>query len=87
MKDRRRKIRIETGGAASVRVSAGFATRPCKIENQSEDGVCLKLDSTQFVEEQFLLLPGGSPGPGRSCRVKWRRRQLVGAEYVATKRD
>ncbi len=87
MKDRRRKVRINSGGKAKVRVTEGFATRPCTIENQSEDGVCLKLDSTQFVEEQFLLLPDGSAGPGRSCRVKWRRRQLVGAEYVGEKRD
>jgi hypothetical protein len=87
MKDRRRKVRLSHGAKAKVRVTEGFATRPCTIENQSEDGVCLKLDSTQFVEEQFLLLPVGSSGPGRSCRVKWRRRQLVGAEYVATKRD
>jgi hypothetical protein len=87
MKDRRRRARISDGAKAKVRVTEGFATRPCTIENQSEDGVCLKLDSTQFVEEQFMLLPHGSPGPGRSCRVKWRRRQLVGAEYVGTKRD
>lgn len=86
MKDRRRKIRTASGHKAKVRVTEGFATRPCTIENQSEDGVCLKLDSTQFVEEQFLLLPSGSSGPGRSCRVKWRRRHLVGAEYTA-KRD
>lgn len=84
MKDRRRKIRIETGSAASVRVSAGFATRPCKIENQSEDGVCLKMESPQFLEEQFLLLSSGKGGPPRACRVKWRRSKLVGAVFVSS---
>lgn len=85
MKDRRRNIRSESGRAASVRISAGFATRQCKIENESDDGVCLKLDSPQFLEEQFLLLPSGKGGPARACRVKWRRRAHVGAVFVSTR--
>jgi hypothetical protein len=84
MKDRRRKIRSPSGKPAKVRVTDGFAMRECTIEDQSEDGVRLKLDSTKFVEEQFLLVPGGSGGPARSCRVKWRKRQHVGAEYVSS---
>jgi len=87
MKDRRRKIRTPSGKPAKVRVVEGFAMRECTIEDQSEDGVRLKLDSAKFVEEQFLLLPGGAGGPARSCRVKWRRSKQVGAEYVnSTKR-
>jgi hypothetical protein len=84
MKDRRRKIRIETGSKASVRVDAGFATRSCEIENQSEDGVCLKMESPQFLEDRFLLLSLGKGGPARACRVKWRRRKLVGAMFVSS---
>jgi hypothetical protein len=87
MKDRRKKIRTKSGRAAKVRVTEGFAMRQCTIEDQSDDGVRLKMDSTQFVEEQFLLLPDGAAGIARSCRVKWRRRQLVGAEYISAKRD
>jgi hypothetical protein len=82
MKDLRKKLRHSSGRAASVRVNTGFATRHCKIENESDDGVCLKLDSPQFLEEQFLLLPTGKSGPARACRVKWRKRSLVGAVYV-----
>lgn len=84
MKDRRRKIRKPSGRPAKVRVTQGFATRPCTIEDQSEDGVRLQMDSAQFVEEQFLLVPADSAGPGRTCRVKWRRRKQVGAEYVSS---
>ena len=82
MKDLRKKLRNNSGRAATVRVNSGFATRPCKIENESDDGVCLKLDSPQFLEEQFLLLPSGKGGPARACRVKWRKRSLVGAVFV-----
>ena len=84
MKDRRRKIRTPSGHAAKVRVTGGFATRPCTVENQSEDGVCLKLASTQFVEEEFLLMRSSKNSEPRACRVKWRRRQLVGAEYLSS---
>lgn len=86
MKDRRRNFRFDSGRTANVRVSEGFATRPCRIENQSEDGVCLKLDAAQFLEDRFLLLGAGTGGPGRVCRVRWRRRQLVGAEFVSSGR-
>ena len=85
MKDRRRNIRFESGRAASVRVTAGFATRQCKIENESDDGVCLKLESAQFLDDQFLLLPSGKGGPARACRVKWRKRSHVGAVFVSTR--
>ncbi len=84
MKDRRRKFRSEMGGTASVRVDTGFATRSCRIENQSEDGVCLKMESPQFLEDRFLLLVSGKGGPARACRVKWRRRKLVGAAFVSS---
>jgi len=84
MKDRRRKIRTPIGRPAKVRVTEGFATRACTIEDQSDDGVRLKLESAQFVEEQFLLLPADTGGPARSCRVKWRRSKQVGAEYVSS---
>ena len=83
MKDRRRKVRLSHGAKAKVRVTEGFATRPCTIENQSEDGVCLKMESPQFLEEQFLLLTSGKGGPQRACRVKWRRSKLVGAMFVS----
>ena len=88
MKDRRRKIRTPSKDPAKVRLNEGFAMRECTIEDQSEDGVRLKLESAKFVEDQFLLLPKGNRGPARSCRVKWRKRQHVGAEYVSsTKRE
>ena len=86
MKDRRRKIRVGIGGKAKVRVTEGFAMRPCTIENQSDDGVCLKLEAPQFIEDRFVLLSQNSNGPGRACRVKWRRQKLVGAEYISSER-
>ena len=84
MKDRRRKIRFKKGDKAKVRVAEGFATRPCTIENQTEDGVCLRLDAPQFVENQFVLLAPDANGPGRACRMKWRRSKLIGAEYLSS---
>ena len=81
-KDKRKKSRIDVVRQACVRASDSFALRRCVIEDQSDSGVCVKLDSPAFLPEQFLLLPSGTGGPTRACRVKWRRGSLIGAEFV-----
>jgi hypothetical protein len=83
-KDQRKKNRMDVRREACVRVSDGFATRRCVIEDQSDTGVCVKLDSPTFLSDQFLLLPTGRSGPTRACRIKWRRGSLIGAEFVVS---
>ena len=81
-KERRRKVRANCHEDAVVKLPSSFAARKCTVENRTVDGVCLKIDGPQFLPEDFLLLPQGPRGPVRACHVKWRRGNLIGAEYT-----
>lgn len=80
-KDKRQSRRIAINDRGYIRPDGGFAKWPCTVLDASETGVRLKLEGNHVVPTMFsyVAVLGGS---GRAARVKWRRGQEVGAEFI-----
>jgi hypothetical protein len=80
-RDNRRSARRLTRAQATIRLGGSFASRPCTVLDLSETGVCISVAGVEKIPDAFtLLLSQGSRG--RSARVKWRRGNQIGAEFV-----
>lgn len=64
-----------------IRPDGGFAVRACRLVDWSETGVRLRLQSGEPMPKSFKLLMTRT-STGKMCRMKWRRGQEVGAEFV-----
>jgi hypothetical protein len=73
--------RMTTVQEAWIKPDAGFAVRVCKILDWSQTGVRLKLTTSEPIAGSFKLLLTRN-GAGRPCRLKWRRGDEIGAEYI-----
>ena len=80
-KDKRRSSRLAVKDRGYVRPDNGFAKWPCTVIDASETGVRLKLEGNQALPALFSFMRTSS-GPGRRARVKWRRGQEIGAEFI-----
>jgi hypothetical protein len=83
-KDYRKSARRKLGTKAWIRFDDGFSVRPCWIIDLSRSGVRIEVDEPRAVADRFSLLLKRDAGPGRRCRVKWRRGQEIGAEFIGT---
>lgn len=81
-KDYRKSIRRRLGSRAWIRLDDSFAVRPCRVVDFSETGVRIEVDAPLPVANRFSLLMTRDAAPGRTCRIKWRRGSLIGAEFV-----
>jgi hypothetical protein len=80
-KDNRRSRRIAINDRGYIRPDGGFAKWPCTVLDASETGIRLKLEGNHAVPTMFNYV-AVSGGMGRAARVKWRRGQEVGAEFI-----
>jgi hypothetical protein len=81
-KNKRTAVRQPMGTKAWIRFDGGFSVRQCHVANLSSTGVRIVVDEPRAVAERFSLLLKRDAGPGRRCRVKWRRGSEIGAEFV-----
>jgi hypothetical protein len=54
---------------------------PCVVLDVSETGARLNLGDTQALPEQFVIAL--TPDLRRWCRVKWRKNEELGVEFIA----
>jgi hypothetical protein len=78
--DKRQSKRKPVDRAAYIRLG-GFATRPCTVIDYSDSGVRISVDNAASVPAGFTLL-FSKDSEGRSARVKWRRGNQIGAEFI-----
>jgi len=79
-KDKRGSRRIAINDRGYIRPDGGFAKWPCKVLDASATGIRLKLEGNHPVPRMFSYVTAS--GIGRAARVKWRRGQEVGAEFI-----
>jgi hypothetical protein len=80
-KEKRRSTRRLIRTEASIRFGGGFAARPCTVLDLSDIGVRIALAGSDEVPEAFTLFQSRG-AKGRAARVKWRRGNQIGAEFV-----
>jgi hypothetical protein len=71
------------GSPAWIRSDNEFAVRKCIISDISPTGVRLVVDPSHLTMKRFSLLLTRDAAQGCACRVKWRRGNVVGAEFAA----
>jgi hypothetical protein len=78
-RDNRKAARKAYKTAGWIRLEGGFAVRPCHVIDISDTGVRLSVEGD--IPATFALLFSRN-SKGRKARVKWRRGNLVGAEFL-----
>lgn len=77
----RRSTRTAMPSAAWIRLSGAFAKRRCRLIDISDTGVRLAIDPSTKVPTIFNFAMA-IDSPGRPVRVKWRRGDQLGAEFL-----
>jgi len=77
--------REKAGTKAWIRFDDGFSVRPCLIAELSSTEVRIVVEEPHTVAEKFSLLFRRDSGPGRRCRIRWRRGSEIGAEFIGAR--
>jgi hypothetical protein len=75
----RRSTRRTLGSRAWIRLDSSFAVRPCRVLDLSATGARLSIEG-EITKSLVLLLSLNSAG--RKARIKWRRGNLVGIQFL-----
>jgi hypothetical protein len=75
----RKSTRRAVNMRAWIRLNDGFAVRPCGVIDLSETGARLLVEGD--ISGSFALLLARN-SKGRSARIKWRRGNQVGIEFL-----
>ena len=81
-KDARKAVRGPIGSKVWIRFDDGFSVRECRLMDLSSEGIRLLVGAPYDVAGLFSLMMTRDSAPGQRCRVKWRRGQEIGAEFV-----
>ncbi|HFC04264.1 MAG TPA: hypothetical protein ENJ55_01045 [Rhizobiales bacterium] len=81
--DDRREARKRTlkGGMIVLRGQM-MSSYACKIRNESSGGVMLVLADAHLVPPEFYLVRDADPGNKIPCRVAWREKGRLGAQFI-----
>jgi hypothetical protein len=82
-RDRRKTSRRSIDAHGWIRLEGGFALRPCKLVDLSDDGVRIAVKSTTRFPRVFAVSTSREAGTGRWAQVKWQQGGTIGAEFVA----
>jgi hypothetical protein len=80
-RDKRLAVRKVVRSSAFIRLAGGFAVRPCTILDLSASGVRIAVVGAHTVPATFTLVTSRD-AQGRPARVKWRRGNEIGAQFV-----
>jgi hypothetical protein len=81
-KERRRALRRNQNIDAWVRPDGSFAKQPCKLIDMSSMGVRISVERPESFAGTFLLLTSRNASSARRVKMKWRRGNQIGAEFV-----
>jgi len=79
-KDNRRSARRMINAQAVIRLSGGFAARPCTVLDLSDTGARIVVERPQEIPKEFTLLLSRR-SEGRVAHVIWRRGTQLGVEF------
>ena len=82
--ERRRTPRQRLGKLATIKLGSGLAPRYCLVSDISAEGVRIRVNGFEVLDEFVLIFPeGGAAGRSRTYKVVWRNGQDVGAKFVS----
>jgi hypothetical protein len=67
---------------AWVREDGSFAMQPCKLVDISSKGVRISIERPEQLNGTFLLMTSRDGSSARRVRMKWRRGNQIGAEFI-----
>ena len=67
---------------AWVRKDGSFAMQPCKLVDMSSKGVRISIERLEELSGTFLLITSRDGSSARRVRMKWRRGNQIGAEFI-----
>lgn len=82
-KEARIGFRQPMGSTAWIRLDGGFSVRACVLADMSRSGVRIVTNAPNTISDHFNLLLTRDAGQGQRCRVKWRRGDEIGAEFMS----
>jgi hypothetical protein len=74
-RQQRRKRMLKSG-----KILLGKHAIPCAVRNLSEQGACLKVQTTEGIPEVFDFLFAGEPI--RTCKTVWRDYTQIGVLFI-----
>jgi hypothetical protein len=77
--ERRKSARNTQGAAGWIRPDSSFAVRPCRVIDLSPTGARLSIEGE--IPQSFALLLSQNSA-GRKARIKWRRGNQVGIQFI-----
>jgi hypothetical protein len=81
-KEKRRAMRRTQDLNAWVRPDGSFAVQPCKIIDMSRAGVRISVTRAETLNGTFLLMTSRDGSEARRVKMKWRKGNQIGAEFV-----
>ncbi|HMK79665.1 MAG TPA: PilZ domain-containing protein [Xanthobacteraceae bacterium] len=81
-RDKRKTIRRLHNVHGWVKSQRSFARRRCRIIDISSAGVRLSVDWSAQLTDTFNLILDGGAAAGHRLRIRWRRGNEIGAEFV-----
>ena len=64
----------------SGKIFVGTHPIPCAIQNISETGACLQVQTTVDIPAVFVFVQGGCPA--RACQTIWRDDTQIGVTFI-----
>lgn len=61
----------------------GFALKPCKVVDLSDDGAQLRIEGAERLPKRFTLTFSRNTRTGPRCETRWRRGSQVGVKFVS----
>ena len=81
-RESRKARRFALGAPGWIRPDGGFAKRPCTVLDISDTGVRISVEGNQTVPTIFNFVSAKTGGLGRRARLKWKRGNELGAEFI-----
>lgn len=67
---------------ASIFIGSSSPLFPCKMLDVSDAGARLQLDVPGTLPDEFILVLSRDGRLSRKCRIRWRRRDMVGVRFL-----
>lgn len=82
--EHRRCQRMGTTYPALILAHAGAPLHPCTVLDVSSGGGRIRLDTVSPVPDHFVLFFTATGSVRRTCRVIWRRDDLIGVAFIGS---
>src|SRR6185503_5629250 len=80
--EKRKNARRTISYPAMIDIGDNSPLRDCSFCDASQEGAQLLVADPDSLPDEFVLVLSAGGSARRNCRVKWRRDQQVGVEFI-----